>query len=133
MITIEQQQQVVKRAAELVIMKKHSHLDALELAMDEEQVDDDVAVDDLVRPLEMRLEAVTKTKKETKKDPEAAALQKATQAMDAIVRGVGKQKDSDADSDVEWISNTPPKSSSWSRTLDIMDMLERRVKEHMVI
>lgn len=129
MLTKDQQDRVVKRAAELVIMNKRSHLDALELAMDEERVDDDVVIDDLVRPLEMRLEAVTKTKKDAKADPEAIALKKATHAMDAIVRGVGKQKDSEED--VQWLSGTPPKSSSWTRTLDVMDMLERRVKEHM--
>lgn len=127
MLSVDHRDRVLKRAAELVIMKKRSHLDALEIAMDEEHVDDDVVIDDLIRPLETRLEAVTKTKKESNNDPEAAALEKATKAMDAIVRGVGKQKTSE--DDVQWMSGTPPKSSSWSRTLDVMDMLERRVKD----
>jgi hypothetical protein len=128
MESLDQQERVVKRAAELVVMNKRSHLDALEIAMDEELVGDDVAVDDFVRPLELRLEAVTKTKKAAKKDPDAAALARATQAMDTIVRGIGRPKVEDKD-EVEWISGTPPKSSSWTRTLDVMDMLDRRVKD----
>ena len=55
------------------------------------------SLDDFVRPLE------------------AAALVRATQAMDTIVRV--------KDGDVEWISCTPPK------TLNVMDMLDRRVKD----
>ena len=132
MISTDQKERVVKRAAELVVMNRHSHLDALEIAMDDESVDDDVVIDDLVRPLEMRLEAVAKTKKAAKKDadPEAAALARATQAMDTIVRGLGQiNVEDDSEADVQWKCGTPPKSSSWSRTLDIMDMLERRVKD----
>lgn len=131
MISDNQRELVVKRAAELVILNRLSHLDALELAMDEECVDDDVMIDDFVRPLEMRLEAAAKTKKTASKDPDAAALARATQAMDAIVRGLGPQK-VEPEEDVQWISGTPPKSSSWSRTLDVMDMLDRRVEDAAV-